>query len=262
MNDSALLDLTVPGLIDEELWSKVYSVLKPGAHLLAINSTYNHHSNTVGVEDSGFEIRDTIVWIYHKEHSALSPDLMLISMARKPLSGNVADNVLRWGTGGLNIGGCRVAHNEKCKMMAPSQANINNPSEKCKQAGRREAVLELKPEGRWPANLTHDGGPLVTSMFPDVNGAKAGGFSNTKGRSWKNASIAGINRVGYDDSGSASRFFYSPPQDDQDSYSGLLRYLCRLITPPKGTLVSIGNNPTVKSSVLAEGLSYLDIDSI
>jgi site-specific DNA-methyltransferase (adenine-specific) len=76
-----------------------------------------------------------------------------ITMARKPFPGTVAANVLAHGTGALNVDGCRVAHDEDCRMMAPSQANIDNPSEKHRQAGRREFVLELKPGGRWPANL-------------------------------------------------------------------------------------------------------------
>jgi hypothetical protein len=75
-------------------------------------------------------------------------------LLRKPLSeGSVAANVLKHGTGAINVDGCRVGHAEECRMMAPSQANIDNPSKKYRQAGRREAVLELKPEGRWPANL-------------------------------------------------------------------------------------------------------------
>ncbi len=69
----------------------------------------------------------------------------------RPLT--VAENVLRWGVGALNIDGCRVAHSEECRSMAPSQANIANPSEKHRQAGRRQETLELKPSGRWPANI-------------------------------------------------------------------------------------------------------------
>ena len=85
--------------------------------------------------------------------TALKPALEPITVARKPLIGTVAANVLEHGTGALNIDGCRVEHDEECRMMAPSQANIDNPSEKHRQAGRRTAVLELKPAGRWPANL-------------------------------------------------------------------------------------------------------------
>ena len=81
------------------------------------------------------------------------PNFEPILLCRKPLTGTVAANVQKHGTGAINIDATRIAHNEECRMMAPSQANIDSPSEKCRQAGRREAVLELKPSGRWPANL-------------------------------------------------------------------------------------------------------------
>ena len=86
----------------------------------------------------------------------------------------VAACVQEHGTGALNIDGCRVAHDEECRMMAPSQANIDRPSEKCQQAGRREAVLELKPEGRWPANIVHDGSDEVLAVFPQTGAGGAG----------------------------------------------------------------------------------------
>jgi hypothetical protein len=100
--------------------------------------------------------------------TALKPALEPITMARKPLTGTVAANVLEHGTGALNVDGCRVAHDEDCRMMAPSQANINNPSEKHRQAGRRAAVLELKPAGRWPANLIHDGSDEPSALLGDA----------------------------------------------------------------------------------------------
>lgn len=102
--------------------------------------------------------------------TALKPALEPITMARKPLGEKtVAENCLKWGVGGIDIDGSRVEHNEECRLMAPSQANISNPSEKCMQAGRRETTLELKPGGRWPANLIHDGSEEVVSLFPNDN---------------------------------------------------------------------------------------------
>lgn len=85
--------------------------------------------------------------------SALKPAWEPVVIAMRPLDGTFAENALKWGVAGLNIDGGRIGHNEECKMMAPSQANIDSPSEKCRQAGRRTETLELKPSGRWPANL-------------------------------------------------------------------------------------------------------------
>lgn len=77
----------------------------------------------------------------------------IYTLARKPTDqSSVALNVQLYGTGGLNIDGTRIAHNEECKMMsAQSEESLHNP--KLQQGGRHKEVLELKPEGRWPANL-------------------------------------------------------------------------------------------------------------
>ena len=76
--------------------------------------------------------------------------MRVITVARKPLSeGNVALNVLKWGTGGLNIDGCRIAHSEECHPMSEQQS----PGGFYAQGGRHAPTLELKPSGRWPANL-------------------------------------------------------------------------------------------------------------
>jgi DNA modification methylase len=242
--------------------------------------------------------------------TALKPALEPITLARKPLIGTVAANVLEHGTGGLNIGACRVAHSEDCRMMAPSQANIDNPSEKHRQAGRREAVLELKPEGRWPANFIHDGSKEVLALLPEVGGGKfaerttpanrADTYSGFDGCSGKvNAPNA------YGDSGSAARFFYcaKASRDDRNEGCGalplqvhqsgmggampidddgkdrdrfkatsrnphptvkptdLMRYLCRLITPPNGIVLDpfMGSGSTGKAA-MAEGFRFIGIE--
>ena len=133
-----------------------------------------------------------------------------VCVAMKPLDGNFAENALRHGVAGLNIDGCRVRHSEECRMMKPSQANIDNPSEKCQQAGRREAVLELKPQGRWPANIIHDGSEQVVEAFP-VTGKSKVQARNQKARPSqhsKGAELARVGTMGHNDNGgSAARFF-------------------------------------------------------
>jgi hypothetical protein len=168
--------------------------------------------------------------------TALKPALEPITMARKPLTGTVAANVLEHGTGALNVDGCRVAHDEDCRMMAPSQANINNPSEKHRQAGRRAAVLELKPAGRWPANLIHDGSDEPSALLGD-----------------------------------AARFFYTAKASRADREDGnthptvkptdLMRYLCRLVTPPCGIVLDpfMGSGSTGKAAML-EGFEFIGIE--
>ena len=206
--------------------------------------------------------------------TALKPALEPITMARKPLIGTVAANVLAHGTGGLNIDGCRVAHDEDCRMMAPSQANIDNPSEKHRQAGRREAVLELKPGGRWPANLLHDGSDEVVGLFP----ANAGASAPVKGTEASMASVGAVtgkrDRVPgafHADTGSAARFFYCSKTSKADREDGnthptvkptdLMRYLCRLVTPPGGIVLDpfMGSGSTGKAALL-EGFDFIGIE--
>ena len=207
--------------------------------------------------------------------TALKPALEPITVARKSFTGTVASCVLEHGTGALNVDGCRIAHNEECRMMAPSQANIDNPSEKHRQAGRREAVLELKPGGRWPANLIHDGSDEVVRLFPQTTGGSSGPRVATRERSkgWCNPSpgdgVAAIDSYG--DTGSAARFFYTAKASRDDRSNGnthptvkptdLMRYLCRLVTPPGGVVLDpfMGSGSTGKAAML-EGFEFIGIE--
>lgn len=201
--------------------------------------------------------------------TALKPALEPITMARKPFTGTVAANVLEHGTGALNVDGCRVAHGEKCRMMAPSQANISNPSEKHRQAGRREAVLELKPGGRWPSNLIHDGSDEVVALFPEqssgANPTRRGGmgFHGAAGQDQCQPQRGA-------DSGSAARFFYTAKATAAERQGvthptvkplDLMAYLCRLVTPPAGIVLDpfMGSGTTVKAAI-SEGFRAIGIE--
>jgi hypothetical protein len=202
--------------------------------------------------------------------TALKPALEPVTMARKPFKGTVAANVLEHGTGALNVDGCRVEHTEECRMMAPSQANIESPSEKHRQAGRREAVLELKPGGRWPANLIHDGSDEVVGLFPEtpsgaLNRANITAENGIYGKAPKE-------RTGEyaPDSGSAARFFYTAKATRAERQGvthptvkplDLMAYLCRLVTPPGGTVLDpfMGSGTTIKAA-LSEGFNAIGIE--
>jgi site-specific DNA-methyltransferase (adenine-specific) len=81
--------------------------------------------------------------------TALKPAYEPIIVAMKPRDGTFANNALTWGVAGINVDGCRIAHNEPCKPMAAQ----NDGNKVYAQAGRYEPTTELKPSGRWPANL-------------------------------------------------------------------------------------------------------------
>lgn len=97
---------------------------------------------------------------------ALKPAHEPIVMAKKPLSEkNIAENVMKWGTGGINIDECRVKHNEPIKIIKKQDGG----NKVYGQAGRYENTTELKSNGRWPANIIHDGSDVVKEQFPIMN---------------------------------------------------------------------------------------------
>jgi DNA modification methylase len=193
--------------------------------------------------------------------TALKPAVEPIVLARKPASeSSIARNVLRWGTGGINVGACRVAHSEACRMMAPSQANIDNPSEKCRQAGRRTAVLELKPNGRYPANLLHDGSAEAVAGMPET-GSDWRAAKTKRGKASKSVALTGPTvgtgqPGGVKDQGSAARYFYSAKASQKERAGSrhptvkplaLMRWLVRLVTPPGGVVLDpyLGSGTTM-----------------
>lgn len=303
-------DYDVPS---EDIWRECLRVLKPGGHLLAFAGTRTQHRMAVRIEDAGFEIRDMIAWVYGsgfpKSHNlkdewqgwgtALKPALEPITVARKPLSGTVAENVLAWGTGGLNIDGCRVATNES--LARPfgsggiSAAQLN--------AIPRGTITGEGLTGRWPANLIHDGSEEVVGLFPDTGKSTGGrtvkrsgggnvGIGKASESEWSN------DDPGYGDSGSAARFFYCAKASKRDRDEGLegfeakagdtwgegighasgaavtrrnahptvkptdlMRYLCRLITPVGGTVLDpfMGSGSTGKAA-MKERFNFIGIE--
>ncbi len=125
-------------------------VLKPGGHLVAFSASRTGHRLACGLEDAGFELRDTLMWMYGSgmpksrklpdgQGTALKPAYEPAYLARKPLSEpTVLQNVDRWGTGALNT--------RACQILEPSD---------------RPAACQGR--GRWPANVLLDHGPACTT---------------------------------------------------------------------------------------------------
>ena len=104
--------------------------------------------------------------------TALKPAHEPICVARKPLTGTVASNVLEWGTGALNIDGSRVG-DEKLNLLpagSMSGTSMRGPDPKGSES---HTVI-----GRWPANVIHDGSDEVLAGFPNDAGRF---FFSTKG---------------------------------------------------------------------------------
>ena len=306
-------DSDVPSV---EIWAKCLRVLKPGGYLLAFAGTRTQHRMAVRIEEAGFEIRDMIAWVYGsgfpKSHNlggewkgwgtALKPALEPITVARKPLAGTVAANVLEHGTGALNIDGCRV------EPTGESRERVGEDSQQRRYTdagGTNFAALPGvrggDPAGRWPANLIHDGSDEVLAAFPQAPGqmAKAAeGGDRRKDQNVYGAMTRGSNGAEpRADSGSAARFFYCAKASKRDRDDGLegfapaktndgrkvdadnayqrgatlranihptvkptdlMRYLCRLVTPPGGVVLDpfMGSGSTGKAAML-EGFCFI-----
>lgn len=262
-------------------WQECYKALKPGGYLLAFGGSRTFYRIACAIEDAGFEIRDTIMWLYgsgfpksmniglaidnkngvdspvisssdfpdirkgkyennngariiveqkqaQNEWSgwgtALKPSFEPIIVARKPFKGSCVDNVVKYGTGGLNIDGCRVGNEiikggTAPKMGAGDLGVCNFATVGAERIERQDTV------GRFPANtiLTYD-----DTDFDEV----CGGFPNTKnGVAVRHNSggntFGGNNKkppmedLGYNDSGSAARYFYCAKASKKDRDDGL-----------------------------------------
>lgn len=255
--------------------------------------------------------------------TALKPAWEPIILARKPLEGTVAENVLKHGTGALNIDGCRIETTENLNGGAYAQVGGRSESQSLhgasgmNVAGKTTGKDFVQPVGRWPANLIHDGSDDVVSAFPQAPGqlvdasldstarktqnvyrGMARGRRGEVSRDNENQGVVGFRmRPGArrEDEGSAARFFYCAKASRRDRNEGLddpgpqfrhgatlrdventetkgnnhptvkptelMRYLCRLVTPPGGTVLDpyMGSGSTGKGAVL-EGFKFIGIE--
>lgn len=221
-------DRGVPG---EEFWREALRVAKPGAHLLAFGGSRTFHRLTVAIEDAGWEIRDVVCWLYGSGFpkslnvgggwgTALKPAWEPVIVARKPLDGTVAANVTRYGTGALNIDGCRVGAEGGTKA-SPNERG-ENPGVYGGNIGGNKANIPIDA-GRWPANVMHDGSDEVVAGFPEVKAGVAVNRNRQPGtfNSWMGTreGVVGPD-VGYGDNGSAARFFYCAKASRTDRDEG------------------------------------------
>lgn len=179
--------------------------------------------------------------------TALKPAHEPIVMARKPLIGTVAANVLAHGTGAINIDACRVAA-PGVNLGRNNHARTDGTSYVVQREDRY--IDNSGDKGRFPANVLHDGSDEVLEAFPDARGQIAAASTNPETR--KNQNVYGEMRRGSDagpprnDSGTAARFFYCAKASKKDRAGSkhptvkppdLIEYLCKLVTRPGGTVL-------------------------
>lgn len=328
---------------DPATWRVALDATKPGGHLVAFGGTRTWHRMAVAIEDAGWEIRDTLVWMYgsgfpkslevskaidkaagverpvvgsnpnfrrlQKEPSAfnlvrnrdvtapatdaarlwegwgtaLKPAFEPIILARKPLQGTVAANVLEHGTGALNIDGCRIAG----LKGVPASLSTAGPL-----GWRTGGDMERKSEqnGRWPANVIlgcacegegHEPGCAVR-LLDEQSGTLTSGANPTRRSSNKFGGIfsgfegqAECTPARGADSGGASRFFYTAKASrGERTLNGavanshatvkpldLMRYLVRLVTPKGGTVLDLfTGSGTTWLACGAEGFGFVGVE--
>jgi DNA modification methylase len=345
-----------------ELWQQCYRVLKPGGHLLAFGGSRTWHRLAVAIEDAGFEMRDSIAWLYgsgfpksmniakaieatlttgnsnktqfkklsgektkrrdanglysaNEFHgnrpadytesadgdfltnldpttpeakqwqgwgTALKPAFEPVVVARKPLIGTVAANVLVWGVGGLNIDGSRIGFASAAdQASATPQGKVTSNS----MAGaapdvdggeRKEINRPDNSKGRWPANIILDEytaglldeqSGVSTSLAHNRPQATKWGFGVNQDNS--NQYDYETGQTGYGDTGGASRFFYVAKASKKDRNEGLDGLEARANTKFAQDAWSLENmsfgkttpaqnfHPTVKPTALMEYLIRL-----
>ncbi|MFO0202414.1 MAG: DNA-methyltransferase, partial [Alphaproteobacteria bacterium] len=203
--------------------------------------------------------------------TALKPALEPITVARKPLIGTVAENVLSHGTGGLNVDGCRVGTSKNVPASVSKKAPANCYG-KFAEGGETTGIGGHDPNlGRWPANLIHDGSEEVVGLFPDAGG----GYGVRGGRAGATVGHFGMGAtmetVGFGDTGSAARFFYTAKADKADRGPGnnhptvkpvdLMRYMVRLVCPIGGVVLDpFSGSGTTLAAAQAEGCLAIGVE--
>jgi len=324
-----------------EQWAReALRVLKPGGHLLAFGGTRMYHRLAAGIEDAGFEIRDTLMWLYgsgfpksldvskaidkaagaernqiigwtnkgmppgenkavgHGEGSdptpitspvtdsakkwegwgtALKPAVEPIVLARKPLIGTVAENVLTHGTGALNIDASRIATPEVITLHAKSKQTALGKGTYFRLGKIETHQTPGQTLGRWPANILLD---EEAAALLDEQSGESKSIKNLTSDARERASVfgAGDEKGGihtpsnsHGDTGGASRFFYVAKASRSERNAGLDRnihptvkpvalmaYLIRLVTPKGGTVLDpfMGSGTTAVAAI-QEGVNWI-----
>jgi hypothetical protein len=327
-------DHGVPGI---PYWEAILRVAKPGAHLVAFGGSRTYHRLACAIEDAGWEIRDTLMWLHGQGFpksynvskgidkklgvarrvtgrvkgrgsnsgtgdynwnnpnddvdrtwydetapatdlaqqwsgygTCLKPSFEPVILARKPLDGTIVNNIMRWGVGAFNIDDCRIELNGEIVPI-----NQLEQWSGFGQVQRPDYAATQNTKGRWPANVILDAevGAELDATVGNRPSCQSPSSADSPG------SIFGGNRTQGNlpmDEGGPSRYYYCAKANRRDRDEGLpvkgnnhptvkptdlMRYLCRLITPPGATILDpfCGSGSTLKAALL-EGFDCIGIE--
>lgn len=269
---------------DPDTWRECLRVLKPGGYLLAFSGSRTYHRMAVAIEDAGFTIRDQMMWLYGsgmnkvgyiKDAQALYPGVggsikpghEPICVARKPFTGTLAENLIWHGVGGFHIDACRVpidgtADASQLRTMQVGQHsgdsgwgwNVAAPG------GERRVLGE---NGRWPANVLHDGIDEDWARYfycaKTSQRDRNQGLEHAPDCQTSFASGTGLSKNGDGTPRNQAPTAKNPHPTVKPT--DLMRYLCRLITPPGGMIVDpfAGSGSTGKAAIL-EGFQFFGFE--
>lgn len=270
-------DYGIPGC---NFWTHTLRISRPGAYLLAFGGTRTFHRLACAIEDAGFEIRDTLMWVYGsgfpKSHNkygiegygtALKPAYEPIIMAMKPLDGTFKQNAEKWGQAGINIAATRIGTEKRLNPPA------NNSDPQLWRMNQGKEGQEC--EGRWPANILFDeeaAKMLDKQVFENNMRCKTGSGISCRGKQ-DGSMFQGLGnsqlgkRIDIGDSGGASRFFYCAKTSSRERNEGLEELpdkigggMCSTVSGDTRTghiTIQKNNHPTVKPLKLMEYLIKL-----
>jgi DNA modification methylase len=307
-------DHAVPGA---EFWAEALRVAKPGAHLVAFGGTRTFHRLACAIEDAGWEVRDTLSWLYgngfpkshnlavafdkqdgmaargvgfttagytasatvpggmHKEHvgksdlarqwqgwgTALKPAWEPIIMARKPLAGTVAANVALHGTGALNVDGCRI----DASAGRPHIASKAEPSLNAFGNGLNgSAFAGSTTLGRWPANvlLDEDAAAMLDEPSRFFYVAKASRSEREAGLDGMPVTLS-VHGNKWTENDARENGKPTPRTNHHPTVKpiALMRWLCRLVTPPGGVVLDpFTGSGTTGCAAALEGFRFVGIE--
>ena len=199
---------------------------------------------------------------WHGWGTALKPALEPITVARKPLVGTVAENVQEWGTGAINVDGCRVAGDKASGSgQQPFSKGGVRQDTGASAPNARHGDFDTN-SGRWPANFIHDGGEPADQL----GGAARFFYCAKASKKDRDEGMDGfeLNYVarenGFSDKLSDTK---KPRANNHPTVkpSDLMAYLCRLVTPPGGIVLDpfMGSGSTGKAA-MREGFDFIGIE--